>query len=61
MIYKDLDYKNTAVKELLEKTTKIFKYLKDDSIIFKAPTGAGKTIIMAEFLLQFVSEKKYYN
>lgn len=58
MIYKNLKYKNIAVKQLLEKANELLDESGSDNIIFKAPTGAGKTIIMAEFLLQFVSERK---
>jgi len=58
MIYKNLKYKNTAVEQLLEKANELLEDSNSDNIIFKAPTGAGKTIIMAEFLMQFVSERK---
>jgi len=58
MIYKSLNYKEKAVKELLGKANELLDESESDNIIFKAPTGAGKTIIMAEFLLRFVSERK---
>ncbi len=58
MIYKNLKYKETAVKQLLEKANELLEDNNSDNIIFKAPTGAGKTIIMADFLMQFVSERK---
>ncbi len=58
MIIKNLVYKNTAIEELLAKTNKLLNYSKSNTIIFKAPTGAGKTIIIADFLLQFVSNRK---
>ena len=57
MIYKELKYKSKAVKQLLEKANDILESNGNDNIIFKAPTGSGKTIIMAEFLLRFVSER----
>src|SRR3990167_4387298 len=60
MIYKNLKYKETAVKQLLEKANELLDESGSDNIIFKAPTGAGKTIIMADFLMQFVSERKYH-
>ena len=60
MIYKNLKYKETAVKQLFEKTNELLEESGSDSIIFKAPTGAGKTIIMADFLMQLVSERKDY-
>ncbi len=58
MIYKNLKYKETAVKQLFEKANELLEESGSDSIIFKAPTGAGKTIIMADFLMQFISERK---
>jgi len=58
MIYKNLKYKETAVKQLLEKANELLEDNNSDNIIFKAPTGAGKTIIMADFLMQFISERK---
>lgn len=57
MIIKNLVYKNTAIEELLAMTNKLLTYDNNDTIIFKAPTGSGKTIIMADFLLQFVSNR----
>lgn len=58
MITKDLKYKRIAIKKLLEKANELLEYNYRDNIVFKAPTGSGKTIIMAEFLLHFVSERK---
>ena len=58
MIIKELKYKTTAINKLLEKANELLEYDRSDNIVFKAPTGAGKTIIMAEFLLQFVSARK---
>lgn len=58
MLIKELKYKTTAIKKLLEKANELLEYDRSDNIVFKAPTGAGKTIIMAEFLLQFVSARK---
>ncbi|MBR9683749.1 DEAD/DEAH box helicase family protein [Candidatus Woesearchaeota archaeon] len=57
MIIKDLKYKQTAIKKLIEKTNELLEYDSNDNIVFKAPTGSGKTIIIAEFLLKFVSER----
>lgn len=58
MIYKDLKYKEVAVGQLLAKSNELLEDSTNDSLIFKAPTGAGKTIIMAEYLMRFVSERK---
>ncbi|ELV7525937.1 DEAD/DEAH box helicase family protein [Flavobacterium psychrophilum] len=50
-------YQDEAVSDLSEK---LFKLLKKpnarQNLIFKAPTGAGKTIMMAAFLNQFCEE-----
>ncbi len=58
MIIKTLQYKEKAIGELLNKANELLESKYNDSIIFKAPTGAGKTIIMADFLLRFVSNRK---
>lgn len=44
------DYQNNAIKELLEKAKKLTAYSDAKRMIFKAPTGSGKTIMVAEFL-----------
>jgi type III restriction enzyme len=51
---KDLIYQNTAVKELSDIS---IKYIQDEDpklIILQAPTGSGKTIMLASFLSQIV-------
>lgn len=58
MIIKTLQYKEKAIGKLTELANDILESKGSDSIIFKAPTGAGKTIMMADFLLRFVSHRK---
>ena len=58
MIIKNLKYKEKAIAKLLDIANELLESKSNETIIFKAPTGAGKTIIMADFLLQFVSERK---
>lgn len=58
MIIKELKYKTKAINQLIEKINEIIASNGNDNIVLKAPTGSGKTIIMAEFLLQFVSNRK---
>ena len=58
MIIKNLKYKKKAIVKLLDNTNELLEDNSNESIIFKAPTGSGKTIIMADFLLQFVSNRK---
>ncbi len=49
-------YQNTAVNQLLEKSKKLLSYDAEKRLVFKAPTGSGKTIIMAEFLKRLVND-----
>ncbi|HLD26596.1 MAG TPA: DEAD/DEAH box helicase family protein [Patescibacteria group bacterium] len=47
-------YQEKAIDSLLEKTKKLLGYSGDKKMVFKAPTGSGKTIMMAEFLKQLI-------
>lgn len=58
MIIKNLRYKEKAIAKLLDIANELLEAKNNDSIILKAPTGSGKTIIIADFLLQFVSNRK---
>ena len=50
-------YQDEAVTDLSEKLYKLLKKPNArQNLIFKAPTGAGKTIMMAAFLNQFCEE-----
>jgi len=49
-------YQDEAVKELVEKSVKLLGYSESKKIVFKAPTGSGKTIIVAEFLKKLVTD-----
>ncbi len=57
MIIKNLKYKEKAIVKLLATTNELLESKSNENIIFKAPTGAGKTIIIADFLLRFVSNR----
>lgn len=57
MIIKNLEYKEKAIKKLLDIANELLEGKSNDNIIFKAPTGAGKTIIMADFILQLVEKR----
>lgn len=52
------DYQNKAIKELLSKSKELLGYSDDTKIVFRAPTGSGKTIMTAEFLKQLVNDKE---
>ena len=50
-------YQETAIKELLDKAKKLLGYTGNKKMVFKAPTGSGKTIMMAEFLKRLVDDR----
>jgi type III restriction enzyme len=52
------DYQTTAINELLSKAKKLLGYTDNKKLIFKAPTGSGKTIMMAEFLKQLCEDRE---
>ncbi len=52
------DYQTTAISELLSKSKKLLGYTDNKKLIFKAPTGSGKTIMMAEFLKQLCEDRE---
>ena len=52
-------YQKEAVKELLEKAKKLLQKNKNKSIVFKSPTGSGKTVMIAEFLRQICNLKDF--
>lgn len=47
------DYQETAVKKLIETSKELLRH-RGKKLIFKSPTGSGKTIIMAEYLKRYV-------
>ncbi len=51
-------YQENAVNDLLEKSKKLLGYSGNKKLVFKAPTGSGKTIMMAEFLKQLVEDRE---
>ena len=50
------DYQDIAIKELLGKTKKLLRYSETKRMILKAPTGSGKTIMVAELLKQLCED-----
>ena len=52
-------YQEKAIKELLEKAQYLLLKNASKSVVFKSPTGSGKTIMMAEFLRQICNSKEF--
>jgi type III restriction enzyme len=51
-------YQENAIEELLEKAKKLLGYSGCKKLVFKSPTGSGKTIMMAQFLKQLVDDRE---
>lgn len=49
-------YQDKAVSDLYSAATSLLQKAGNKVIVFRAPTGSGKTIVMAEFLRKLVSE-----
>jgi len=52
------NYQNTAIKKLLTRSKELLDQSGEKKVIFKAPTGSGKTIMAAEYLKQLVDERE---
>ena len=52
------DYQNKAVDELYDRFERMLKSSEQKTCVFKAPTGSGKTVVVAELLRKLVKEKK---
>jgi type III restriction enzyme len=52
------EYQNKAIKKLLSGSKELLAQSGEKKVVFKAPTGSGKTIMMAEFLKQLVEDKE---
>ena len=50
-------YQEKAVRELREKANELLDLQGSKTIVFKAPTGSGKTLMMAEFLKTLVENR----
>ncbi len=51
-------YQENAIDDLLTKTKKLLGYSGNKKLVFKSPTGSGKTIMMAEFLKRLVDDRE---
>ena len=54
---KDLDYQIDAIRKLKQTSNDLLNLQGNHTIVFKAPTGSGKTVMLAEFLKEFVSNR----
>jgi len=52
------NYQEKAIEELLAVAKKFLSSPESKRIVFKAPTGSGKTIMMAEFLKRLVNDRE---
>jgi type III restriction enzyme len=51
-------YQENAIDDLLEKAKRLLNLQGTKKLVFKSPTGSGKTIMMAEFLKQLVDDRE---
>ncbi len=51
-------YQENAIDDLSVKTKRLLGYSGSKKLVFKSPTGSGKTIMMAEFLKQLVDDRE---
>lgn len=50
------DYQRTAISQLLQFTNIYLKTPKNETIVFQAPTGSGKTITIARYIQDITEE-----
>ncbi len=53
------NYQEIAIKELIETSIKLLNKTGNKKLVFKAPTGSGKTIMVAEFIKRLIESKQY--
>ena len=54
------NFQYTAINKLVTRTKDLFYQKGQKKIIFKSPTGSGKTIMVAEFLNRIIQEKIFF-
>lgn len=59
MAFKLTTYQDERAQELLTTTRRLLRIGGGKKLVFKAPTGSGKTIMMAEFLTRFADDKRH--
>ncbi len=55
------DYQDKAIEKLKSETIELLESSENKICVFKAPTGSGKTLMLAEALKRLVTERKYKN
>ena len=54
---KDLKYQQKAIRELVEKTIELLSFSgRRRTLVFKAPTGSGKTVMASQLLATLTEE-----
>ncbi|MBI3442383.1 MAG: DEAD/DEAH box helicase family protein [Candidatus Sungbacteria bacterium] len=56
MAFQLTKYQHESARELLQDAKRLLRQTGNKKLVFKAPTGSGKTIMMAEFLARFVDD-----
>lgn len=56
MAFQLTKYQDEAARELLQDAKRLLRQTGNKKLVFKAPTGSGKTITIAEFLTRFVDD-----
>lgn len=59
MAFRLKTYQDDAARDLLDSTKKMLRHSGEKNLVFKAPTGSGKTITMAEFLTRFADDTSH--
>lgn len=59
MMFHLTTYQDEAAREILEDTKRLLVQASGKRLVFKAPTGSGKTITMAEFLTRLADDHQH--
>ena len=54
---KELQYQLEAVRDLTNRSNRLLRHDGNKTLVFEAPTGSGKTIMMAEFLKSLIENR----
>lgn len=59
MTFQLTKYQDDAASELLQDAKQLLRQTDNKKLVFKAPTGSGKTITVAEFLTRFADDRDH--